>query len=190
MKMMNKTFIAAIAVLGLSVTSQVHALGKIDADKASELNADAKATQDTFNKDQPGATAILESAKGVLTCPKITKAGLGIGVEGGKCALEVGGETVDYYKYTAGKSGFLAGISSYSMVMVFNDEAALGKFRSNKREWEVGADASVAVAKKGVSGKLDTNNIRGPIVSFIFGEKGLMYDASFKGGRFKRLEQK
>jgi lipid-binding SYLF domain-containing protein len=179
----NKGLFAAMLILGIGVSAPSQAFD------ASTLNAEVAATKATFKKDQPGAEAILDSAKGVLTCPKIIKGGFVIGASGGKCALEVGGKIVDYYGYTAVKYGFLAGISSYAMIMVFNDEAALGKFRSNKREWEAGVDANVAVASVGAGGTLDTNNIKGPVVAFVFGEKGLMADASLKGGRFKRLDK-
>ena len=183
MKTINKGLVGALLALGVAITTQAQAFD------ANTLSAEAAATKATFLKDQPGATAILDSAKGVLTCPKITKGGFIFGASGGKCTLEVGGKVVDYYGYTAVKYGFLAGISSYAMIMVFNEEAALGKFRSNKREWEAGVDANVAVAKTGAGGTLDTNNIRGPVVAFVFGEKGLMADASLKGGRFKRLDK-
>jgi lipid-binding SYLF domain-containing protein len=50
----------------------------------------------------------------------------------------------------------------------------------------MGVDASVAVAKVGAGGALDTTNLKKDIVSFIFGEKGLMGDVSFSGSRFKK----
>ena len=183
MQMINKSLIGAVVALGMTAAAQVHAFD------AKIQDAEAKATLDKFNKDQPGAKAIIDSAKGVLVCPKITKGGFIIGASGGKCTLYVHKKSVDYYGYKAVKYGFLAGIASYSMIMVFNDEAALGKFRSNKRKWEAGVDANVAVAKVGAGGVLDTNNIKSPVVAFIFGEKGLMADASLKGGNFKRLDK-
>lgn len=179
----NKGLVTAMLALGIAVS------GPSQAFDANTLNAEVAATIATFNKDQPGAQAILDSAKGVLTCPKITKGGFVVGASGGKCALEVHGKIVDYYGYTAIKYGFLAGISSYAMIVVFNDEAALGKFRSNNSEWEAGVDANVAVASAGAGGTLDTINIKGPVVAFVFGEQGLMADASLKGGRFKRLDK-
>ena len=183
MQMINKSLIGAVIALGMTVTAQVQAFD------ANTLDAEVNATLSSFNKDQPGAKAILDSAKGVLTCPKITKGGFIFGATGGRCSLAVNGKHAEYYGYKAVKYGFLAGISSYSLIMVFNDEAALGKFRSDKRKWEVGADANVAVAKTGAGGVLDTNNIKGPVVAFVFGEKGLMADASLKGGNFKRLDK-
>ncbi len=183
MQAINKSLIGAVVALGMTVTAQVQAFD------AATQDAESKATLEKFNKDQPGAKAIIDSAKGVLVCPKITKGGFIIGATGGKCTLYVNKKNVDYYGYKAVKYGFLAGIASYAMIMVFNDEAALGKFRSNTRKWEAGVDANVAVANVGAGGVLDSNNIKSPVVAFVFGEKGLMGDASLKGGNFKRLDK-
>lgn len=202
----NKSIVTAVLALGVAFSGSV--MAKEDAESTpmdpkgmpteteatvyekKDINADVAMTVGKFQKDQPGATEILEAAKGVLVCPTITKGGFVFGAAGGTCALQVGGATVDYYGYGAVKWGFLAGVQSYSMIMVFNTDAALGKFRSSKREWEVGADVAVAVGEKGKTGKLDTNNLRSAIVAFVFGETGVMGDASVAGGRFKRIDAK
>lgn len=200
----NKSIASAVLAFGVAFSGQ--ALAEAD-DKTDPMEAASEETKQEvymkedintqvavavgkFQNDIPGGTKILEAAKGILVCPSITKGGLVIGIAGGTCALQIGGATVDYYGYSAVKFGFLAGVKSYSLIMVFNTEAALGKFRSNKREWKVGADVSVAVGEKGKSGTLDTTNIRSAIVAFIYGETGVMGDASVEGGRFKRIDAK
>lgn len=74
------------------------------------------------------------------------------------------------------------------MILALNTDEALAKFTSGKREWELGVDASVAVAEFGAGGDLDTSNLKSAIVSFIFGQKGLMADVTWKGSRFKKLD--
>ena len=74
------------------------------------------------------------------------------------------------------------------MILALNTDEALAKFTSGAREWELGVDASLAVAKIGAGGAIDTTNLKTAIVVFIFGEKGLMGDVSFQGSRFKKLE--
>ena len=91
-----------------------------------------------------------------------------------------------YYGTSALKAGLLVGLSSYSMILALNTDDAVAKFTKGEREWEMGVDASVAVAKVGAGGALDTTNLKKDIVSFIFGEKGLMGDVSFSGSRFKK----
>jgi lipid-binding SYLF domain-containing protein len=76
------------------------------------------------------------------------------------------------------------------MILALNTDTALAKFTSGDREWEVGADASVAIAKMGAGGSLDTTNLKQAVVAFIFGEKGLMGDLSLAGSRFKKQDLK
>jgi lipid-binding SYLF domain-containing protein len=185
---MKYTLTAIVLTLGLLLTGQ--ATAAFTATDAAELDKEATAAVARFQSETSGSEALLDHAKAILVCPKITKGGFIIGVEGGKCVLRVGGKTVDYYANRAGKFGFLAGIQWYSLILVFNDQAALDKFRTGEREWEAGVDASVAVAKVGASGTLDTTNIKEAIVAYTFGEKGLMADVSLEGAVFKKLEVK
>jgi lipid-binding SYLF domain-containing protein len=185
---MKYTLTAIVLTLGLLLTGQASAA--FTAADAAELDKEATAAVARFQSETSGSEALLEHANAILVCPKITKGGFIIGVEGGKCVLREGGKTVEYYANRAGKFGWLAGIQWYSLILVFNDQAALDKFRTGEHEWEVGVDASVAVAKVGASGSLDTTNLQDPVVAYTFGEKGLMADLSLEGAVFKKLEVK
>jgi lipid-binding SYLF domain-containing protein len=185
---MKHILTTTVLALGILLTGQASAA--FTAADATELDKEASAAVAKFQSETSGGEALLDHAKGVLVCPKITKGGFIIGVEGGECVLRVGGKTVDYYSNKAGKFGFLAGVQWYSLILVFNDQAALDKFRTGEREWEAGVDASVAVAEVGASGSLDTTNLKKPIVAYTFGEKGLMADVSLEGATFKKLEVK
>jgi len=178
------------AIMALGVAMSGPAMADLTAKEAAELNAEAKATLTKFQAETKGAEAVFANAKGILVCPKITKGGLVIGVESGNCVLTKGAPKPLYYGTTALKGGLLVGVESYSMILVLNTAKALGNFTSGSREWEVGADASVAVAKIGAGGALDTTNLKKDIVSFIFGGKGLMGDVSFEGSRFKKQDVK
>jgi lipid-binding SYLF domain-containing protein len=172
--------------LGMLATGPV--LAAFTAEDAAELGTESTAAIAKFEGETSDAKTLLDNAKGLLVCPKITKGGFIIGIEGGKCEMRVGGKVVEYYRSSAAKLGLLAGIQSYSMILVFNDQAALDTFRTGDREWEVGVDASVAVAEVGATGKLDSTNLQEAIVAFVFGEKGLMADLSLEGSNFKKLE--
>jgi lipid-binding SYLF domain-containing protein len=147
---------SAVVVLGVALSGQ--AMADITAQEATALDATAKATLTQFKAETKGAEAVIANAKGVLVCPKITKGGFIIGVEGGNCVLYSGASLPLYYSTTAVKAGLLAGVESYSMILVMNTDTALAKFTSGDREWEVGADASVAIAKMGAGAALDTTN--------------------------------
>jgi lipid-binding SYLF domain-containing protein len=179
---------SVVMVLGVALSGV--AMADITAKEAAELDAQANATLTKFKAETKGSDAVFANAKGILVCPKITKGGLIVGVEGGSCVLTSGAPKPLYYSTTAVKAGLLAGVQSYSMILVFISAEALKKFTSGTREWEVGADASVAVAKLGAGGALDSTNLKADIVSFIFGGKGLMADVSLEGSRFKKQEVK
>jgi lipid-binding SYLF domain-containing protein len=178
--------IGGILAIGLTLSGQ--ALAKFTAEEAVELDSEAKATLEKFVSETKGAEEVFANAKGILVCPKIRKAGAGVGAERGQCVLTSGADEHLYYLSTALKVGAILGVSSHSMILVMNTDKALANFTSGKREWEFGVDASVAVAKIGVGGDLDTTNLKKDIVSFIFGEKGLIADVTWEGSRFKKLD--
>ena len=179
---------SSIVAFGLALSGQ--AMAAFTAEEAAKVDADAKATLAKFQAETAGAEPVFANAKGVLVCPSITKGGLILGYEGGTCVLTKGAEKPIYYGTSALKAGLIAGLEKHSMILVLNTDEALAKFTSGKREWELGADASVAVAKIGTGLSLDTTNLRTAIVVFVFGEKGLIGDVSFQGSRFKKLEVK
>lgn len=183
---MRSTLAVTLMALGMLATGP--ALAAFTAADATDLGMESTTALATFDGDVTGAKTLIDNAKGLLVCPKITKGGFILGVESGKCEMHVGGKVVGYYSNKAAKVGLLVGIQSYSMVLVFNDQAALDKFLSGDSKWEVGVDASVAVAKVGASGKLDTTNLQEAVVAYVFGEKGLMADFSLEGSNFKKIE--
>ena len=65
---------------------------------------------------------------------------------------------------------------------------SLNKFR-NSSGWKVGVDGSVALIDIGVGKTIDTNNIKDPVVGFIFGSKGLMYNLTLEGSKFTKLDK-
>jgi len=188
--MSKKTVISTLAggflALGLSFSNT--ALAAFTADEAAELNAEAKQTLEDFQANTRGSKEVFANAKGILVCPTIRKAGLGVGAERGKCVLTSGTDKPLYYVTTGLKAGMIIGVESHSMILVMNTDKTLAKFTSGEREWEFGVDASVAVAKVGAGGDLDSTNLKKDIVSFIFGSKGLIGDLTWEGSRFKKLD--
>jgi lipid-binding SYLF domain-containing protein len=136
-----------------------------------------------------GANAFLGIAKGVLVFPKVYKAGIGVGGEYGEGALRVDGKTVDYYSTAAASIGFQLGAQAKSIVVIFTQEPALKKFRESEG-WRVGVDGSVALVDVGIGKAVDTTNIKDPVIGFIFGQKGLMYNLTLEGSKFTKLDKK
>ena len=180
--------ILAVTLMVFGILATGPALAAFTSEDATELGTESTAAVAKFEAEVSGSKTLLDNAKGYLICPKITKGGFVIGIEGGKCEMRIGGNVAEYYRTRAAKVGLLVGVQSYSMILVFNEQAALDVFMTGDREWEVGVDASVAIAKIGASGKLDSTNLQKAIVAFVFGEKGLMADLSLEGSNFKKLE--
>jgi lipid-binding SYLF domain-containing protein len=176
------TVVFVVALIGCASPAK-------DMGKQNQLEADVDAALTDFYKEAPNAREIVENAQGVLMCPKVTKGGLVVGVEGGTCAMQIDGQTTEYYRTSSLKVGLLAGVETHALLLVFNDAEALAKFREGNREWQVGAGMSVAVAKKGASGGFDTKTQGDPITAYVFSEAGLMGDLSLEGTTFKKLEE-
>lgn len=154
---------------------------------AAEIDAQVNQALKDFQKID-GASAYLKIAKGVLVFPKVYKAGIGVGGEYGEGALRVGGRTVDYYSTAAASIGFQLGAQAKSIVVIFTQTEALEKFRASEG-WKVGVDGSVALVDLGAGKAVDTTNIKDPVVGFIFGQKGLMYNLTLEGSKFTKLKR-
>ena len=156
---------------------------------ARELDAGVDAALVKFDKEVAGGKALLESSKGVLVFPTVLKGGAGFGGEYGEGALRVGGKTVDYYSTLQGSFGFQLGGEIKTVYIVFLEEGALERFR-NSEGWKAGVDGSVSLVTLGAAGSIDTEKLKDPIVAFVLGQTGLMYNLSFEGTKFTKLNKK
>lgn len=178
-------YVIGVLLLGLSlVVGSTVAFAK----SAKEIDIGVDMTLEQFEKDIKGGREFLKSAKGVLVFPSVIKAGFGIGGEYGEGALRIGGKTVDYYSTAAASIGFQIGAQSKRVLLVFMQESALKKFRESSG-WEAGVDGSVALIELGAAGSIDTTNIKDPIVGFVFGNKGLMYNLTLEGSKFTKMKK-
>ena len=160
-----------------------------DLEVQNEVDTNVNVALREFNGEATNAQQIVRLAQGVLVCPKMTKGGFGIGVEGGTCAMQINGRTTEYYRASSFKIGMLAGVESFSLLLVFNDANALANFREGKRQLQVGGNISLSVAKKGAGEGFDTTTIGAPITAYVFSQAGLMGDLSLDGTSFKKFEQ-
>ena len=80
------------------------------------------------------------------------------------------------------------GAQAKSIVIAFMTQDALNKFR-NSSGWKVGVDGSVALVDLGAGKTIDTSNVKDPVVGFIFGSKGLMYNLTLEGSKITKLDK-
>ena len=153
-----------------------------------EIDVKVDIALERFQKEVGGGKRFLDSAEGVLVFPSVIKAGIGIGGEYGEGALRIDGKTVDYYSTAAASIGLQLGAQSRTVILVFLDKKALKEFRASSG-WKAGVDGSVALIKLGAGGAIDTENIKDPIVGFVFSNKGLMYNLTLEGSKYTKLEK-
>jgi lipid-binding SYLF domain-containing protein len=153
---------------------------------AREIDVSVDVALDRFKNEVRGAEEFLANAKGVLVIPNVIRVGFGLGGEYGEGAMIIGGKTVEYYSTAAGSFGFQIGAQSKNIVIIFMEEAALTKFRDSLG-WRAGVDGSVALIDTGAGASVDTDNMKHPIVGFVFGLKGLMVNLSLEGSKFTKL---
>jgi lipid-binding SYLF domain-containing protein len=174
-----------IAFLFLSLAA---ATPRVFAASVDEIEVGVNDALVRFKKEIKGADVFLGKAKGVLVFPNVYKAGIGIGGEYGEGALRIGGKTVDYYSTIAASFGFQLGAQARTVILIFTKDDALKGFR-NSDGWKAGVDGSVALITLGVGDALDTINVADPIVGFVFGQKGLMYNLTLEGSKFTKIKK-
>ncbi len=155
--------------------------------RKQEINAAVNATLDRLYAAAPGSRELVRKASGVLVFPNVLSAGLIVGAEHGDGALRVDGKTVDYYQTTSASFGFQAGAQSRAIILLFMTDEALQNFR-NSKGFTLGVHATVALAKVGADGSLDTDTIREPIIGFALTNQGLMAGVSLEGSKISRLD--
>jgi lipid-binding SYLF domain-containing protein len=160
----------------------------VQAADAREIEVSVNVALERFQKEVKGSSELLAKANGYLVFPKVVKAGLGIGGEYGEGALRIGGKTNAYYSTAAASIGLQLGVQKKSIIIAFLTKGSLSKFRKSEG-WEVGVDGSVALIKVGAGGSIDSSNIKDPIVAFVFGQKGLMYNLTLEGSKFTKLDK-
>lgn len=155
---------------------------------AAEIESRSDQTLQKFYGHVVNGKEFVNKAKGVLIFPAVYKAGIGLGGEYGEGALRIDGKTVDYYSTAAGSIGLQLGFQKKSIILLFMDQVALDKFRASSG-WKAGVDASVALVTVGAGGAIDTTQANKPILGFVFGQKGLMYNLSLEGAKFTKIHK-
>jgi lipid-binding SYLF domain-containing protein len=175
-----------VAAAGFFAAATLGAGQAAVAASAAEIDAKVDIALDSLLADSAAARAVSEDAVAVLVFPEIVKAGFGIGGQFGEGALRRDGVTTGYFNLASASFGLQIGAQSYAQVLFFMTEEALAGLEQ-VRGFELGADASVAVADQGLGVDVSTNTVRDPIVAFVFGQKGLMGGVTVEGSKITRI---
>lgn len=162
--------------------------GVSHAKTAQEIDAGVDAALARFDQQVTGGANFLATAEGVLVLPDVVKAAFVIGGQYGEGALRVGGSTNGYYSIAGGSWGASIGIQKKDLIIVFRDRAALQQFKDSSG-WQVGVDGAATLVNVGVGADVSTMQINQPIVAFVVGQKGLMFDVSLQGAKISKLNK-
>jgi lipid-binding SYLF domain-containing protein len=180
MKKFKMILVGALLLLGYT---------QLQAKTAQEINQEADQAIANFrHQGKSAAEYYLTHAKGLLVFPEVYKAGIGIGGEYGEGVLRVDGVNMQYYSTASASIGLQLGAQTKSILIVFLTDKALQDFRMSDG-WEVGVDGSVALVKIGTGKDITSGTYNEPVVGFIFGNKGLMYNLTLEGSKFSKISR-
>lgn len=156
------------------------------ADTAAVIDQRVDEALANFAKQVPGARKLVREAAGVLVFPKVYKGGFIVGGEYGEGALRIRGLTVEYYSTASASLGLQLGAQKKTIILLFMRRDVLDKLR-NSKGWKVGVDASVALVDVSAGGQMDTAQVNKPILGFVLGRAGLMYNLTLEGSKITKI---
>lgn len=169
---------AAMAQVPGHATRTTDFLGVEPLSERQQLAAAADQAYTRFRQTVPVAGEFMARSQGVLIFPEVSRAGLVVGMAQGDGMLVVRGQQPLFYRQKSKSLGFQVGVQRYSQVYVFLQPQALMNFVTNPAKWNVGIDATVAVAYAGAQDAIDTAQLNQPVVAFTFDNEGLMAGVS------------
>src|SRR5688572_23830244 len=175
-------------IICLCLVTSFTLAGVAEAKTVQEIFVSVNASLDRFYKQVRGGRELIGRSQGVLAFAGVIKAGIGVGGEYGEGALRVGGRTQSYYSIAAASIGFQLGAQRKDIILVFLQRDALTKFRQSNG-WKVGVDGSVVLIDVGAEGSIDTATLNKPIIGFVVGQKGLMYNLTLEGSKVSKLNK-
>jgi len=174
-----KTALVFVATLALSTA--------LYAKSAEVINSEADMSLLQFHKEVQGSQAFLKkNAKGYLIFPNVVKAGIGIGGEYGEGVLRVNGANVQYYSTASASVGLQFGLQKKAILIAFLTDEALANFQKSDG-WKVGVDGSVALIKWGTGKDISNATFNKPVIGFVYGNEGLMYNLTIEGSKFTKI---
>ena len=148
------------------------------ADKQS-LVAESAAAQQRMSAEAPGVATLVQRGYGYAMFPNVTKGGLVVGGAHGQGVVYERGRHVGYADLSQASVGLQAGGQTFSELLVFENKAAMDRFKAGQLTFT--GDASAVVLKTGVSTDVKFIDGVAVVVSLI---GGAMVEAALGGQQF------
>lgn len=168
-----------LPLICLSLLLSFFSIAQTDS-KTKSLIKDAQAAKDSFMSKDETMSSFFGSSAGYVIFPNVGKGGLGVGGASGSGIVYVGGQAIGTAKMTQVTIGLQAGGQAYREVIFFETAEQLNRFKENKVE--LSAQVSAVAAASGASKDAKYNE---GVAVFTMAKKGLMYEASVGGQKFK-----
>jgi lipid-binding SYLF domain-containing protein len=175
-----------LAAAGCSLAACTSAPPTTTASPRDKIDASVDQALNELYSTVPGAQELGVQAKGILVIPKIRKLGFFASGAYGEGALLIGPAKVDYYSVSTAGVGLTFGVAEFNQALFFMTEQALQDFRVADG-WELGVDAAYVFQQTGAAAGLTSTQINRPITEVVFGQRGLIADASLAGAKYSRI---
>lgn len=174
---------AALLALG-ALAAPAHA--QTPPSRAQQLARDAREALARLYAVDVKARELGAKARAILVFPRILKAGLVWGGQGGEGALIDNGQVTRFYRIAAGSFGFQAGAQTFSYALFFITSSALD-YLSRSGGWSVGSGPSVVIVDKGLAKSITTTTLTQDVYAIPFGQRGLMAGTGLEGSKITEI---
>jgi len=173
--------ITCMAVVVIVVAALLVGCATAPASRAEQdtLLAEASSTMQQMRAQDPSLAELVRRGYGYAVFPKVTKGGLIVGGAHGQGVVYEQGRHIGYSDLSQASVGLQVGAQTFSELLVFEDKAALDRFKAGSLNF--GADASAVVLESGVATNATFVDGVAVVVSPI---GGAMLEASIGGQKF------
>lgn len=160
--------------------------GVAAAAKAGELAQEGRLALDNLFAVRPESRAWAKSAKAIMVFPRITKAAILVGGQGGDGVLFVKNQPIAFYRIAAGSFGLQLGAQKFSYAMFMMTQKAVD-YAKESEGWAFGSGPSIALIDEGAAKNLNTTTMREDIYAVAWGQEGLMAGVDLEGSKITKI---
>ncbi len=154
--------------------------------RAPKLAADSKAALDRLYSTNTKARELGQKALAILVFPRIVKAGLVVGGQGGgRRALRErpGRRVLQHLRRLLRPAG---GAQAFSYALFFITQSSLDYLKKSEG-WSIGSGPSVVIVDSGAAKSMTTTSLHDDVYAFVFGQKGLMAGIGLEGSKITQI---
>jgi lipid-binding SYLF domain-containing protein len=177
MNPITRTALILVLAVGWLVGGTTVASTRESGDVLLEESAAALRDMDRAN---PGVEALARRGYGYAVFPEVVKAGLGFGGAYGQGVVYEQGQHVGYVDLMAASVGLQLGGQTYSELIVFEDKAALDRFKEGRLDFTADASAIILMTGTAVTARF----VHGVAV-IVQPLTGAMAEAAIGGQQFR-----